>query len=392
MTEYQRQIPDYLGGICTIPTTSRNPNEVTDAENCLFSEARGCYKRPGTKRIVSDLETWIGKESIIEVFPVGRDVLQVVTIQDGKAQVFWVNVDENEVKEFVEFYSDQLTEGNSELEVAKKELEAANDPSPEREEAQKKIREASEKLAEANRKLKQRGFYHKKKGNNYSLVDPQNLNPELTSPIIETKNPYLTITPRKTIKIVENGMVVDKDIPDQTPEKSFRITKDQGRVFILNRDKEVKLTSEEFPDNDKFGNHWLLYFVALTSGRDVSVTVKWNDGSRKLDLGQVGIETVGEDFLRAWNGLEDKPNGFQVIAKEQVVSVRLLSNDISDLKFEFENVAVVVVSEEDGIRAVPSFEALPNFAPEGMIIQVSGSAVTKLDDTWLQYENLGGTN
>ena len=320
----------------------------------MFSEARGCYKRPGTKRIVSDLAI-DDKETMIEVFPVGQDVLQVVTVQDGKAQVFWVNVDENEIREFVRFYEQVLEDDNS----------------------------STQQKQEAQTKLDQRGFYFKKNGNSYSLVDPQNPDLKLGAPIITTEDSYLEIP------------------EDRTPEETFRVTKNQSRIFILNRDKDVRLTGATFPGNGRFKNHWLIYFVALTSGRDVGVTMSWKKGTErklvKLDLGQVSIETVAQDFLDKWEELDEATlsdedrDDFQILAKERVASVRILDSEVTDLKFEFRNVATVELteSEDEEIHSVPSFPALPPFAPDGMIVQVSGSAVTKLDDLWVRFEKGG---
>ena len=341
MSDYQSYIPNFLGGIATIPTTSRQVNEVKDAENCLFSEARGCYKRPGTKRIVSDLDIE-DEESMIEVFPVGQDVLQVVAVQDGKAYVFWVDVDqENKI------------ENDNDL---KKYLE--NNPD-------------------------KKGFYIGKPEGNYSLVDPQNQNLKLSAPIIKTEANYLKLPKEKT------------------PEETFRVTKNQSRVFILNRDKDVRLTGDIFPGNGRFKNHWLIYFVALTSGRDVMVELSWKKGTDrklvKLDLGQVSVETVAQDFLDKWEELDEATlsnedrDDFQILAKERVASVRILDSEVTDLKFKFRNVATLELTEneDEEIHSVPSFPALPPFAPDGMIVQVSGSAVTKLDDLWVRFEKGG---
>lgn len=375
MSIYKSHIANYLGGISTIPTSSRNPNEVTDAENCLFSDARGAYKRPGTKRIVSNLDQW-GidlAESMIEVFPVGEDVLQCVVVQDGKAHVFWVNVDESEIKEFVDHYTEILNAGEYERAKAQAVLDSGTATPQEETDARIKLNGANEKIQIATSKLNHKGFYH---GKEDILEDPQNPELKLDSPVIST-----TKEPEGYLKVEE----------DKTPEETFRVTKNQSRLFILNRDKEVGLRGDTFPGNDEFRHHYLIYFVALTSGQDVSVTFNWKSNSgavtQKLDLGQIGIETAGEKLKEVWDGLTETPEGFEIKAKGQVVSIRILDTaTISDLSFEFSNIAHVELSENEEIRSVPSFRALPPTAPNHMVVQVSGSAVTKLDDVWVRFE------
>ena len=354
MANYQSYIPNYLGGICTIPSVSRTPSEVTDAENCLFSEARGCYKRPGTKRIVSNLAI-DDEETMIEVFPVGKDVLQVVAVQNKKAHVFWINVNERETEEFVENHKNRLKEAEADLKENPENTEALN------------------KKFDAELKLRQRGFYFNK---NDELVDPQNPNTVFNSPVITTDT-------KPEVDYLE--------LPDgQIPEETFRITKDQGRVFILNRDKKVELLANLFPKNTNFANHYLIYFVAITSGQDAKVTLEWEQGdekkSQEVELGQVGIETVGEIFEDKWNELDTIPEGFEIQAEGQVATIRVKDFTIKNLKITVSNIADVQLKEEDGERSVPSFAALPPIAPSGMIVKVTGSRVTKLDDTWLRYE------
>lgn len=363
MSQYQSYIPNYLGGISTIPTSSRNPNEVSDAENVLFSNARGAYKRPGTRRLVSNLNRWNirAEDGVLEVFPVGDQVLQTVIVQNGKASVFWINTDQAEVAEFAEHYKSLRDKGEVQV-------------------SEGRVAEGRSNIQNAQNKLDRKGFYFRKEvgGGTRSdiLEDPQNPNFRPDEPILITdNNPYLATTNR--------------------PEQTFRITRNQSRLFILNRDQEAGLLGQTFPGNEElFRNHWTLYFVASTSGQDVVVTIRWESNGGKveqvLELGQIGIETAGEELLSAWNKIVGgPPSGISIRAKGQVATVRITDTAlISNLSFEYSNMAVVELSEEDNIRSVPSFAALPPTAPNNMVVQVSGSAVTRLDDVWVRFEEV----
>ena len=209
-------------------------------------------------------------------------------------------------------------------------------------------------------------FYRNTRG---EYVCPEDLERPLPRPVIVSRSAYLNL---------RSG---------QKAAESFRVIRAQGKVYVLNRNATVELTSRTTRDNSAYRHYYMIYFVAVTSGLEASLTVKWeNSGaqSQRVVLGEsAGVESAGEKFAAEWT----ETTSLAVTGRGNMAILYNADPDrITDIEITSENIATVVITEEsDDLKSVPSFQALPPYAPRDWIVQVSGSAETRLDDTWLRF-------
>ena len=402
MTQVRSSIPNFLGGLSTLPPVLRERTEVAEADNVLFSLADGAYRRPGTELIHRFLtrptewfldpgeelpdpypfsdetkaqlerggiapEDYVGRlirgQRAIWAFPVSASRVQVLLVGHGTWETLWLDLETN----------DLLRDGDG------------------------------------------------------NPID--SLGRPIGAPTLFGRSDYLKIRnargePLRWPEVLDEKRGV-------RPQRTFRATKSESRIWILNKTVPVRLTDTradqnahnlEFRSGYHF-NHWMLIFYALTSGRDVRVamTFEFEEEDKTLtkygqefNLGdEDGIETVAENFKKQWernlsnSGAQLLPNAYRtkppndvrdlfvVEAKRQTAAVRALGLKIKKLKFYFQNVAARAVSDdakkEDGtpdlaLSGLPTPESLPATAPRDWILEVQGSSSSELDNAWYRFK------
>lgn len=366
MTQVRSSIPNFLGGKSTLPSVSRESTEVAEAKNVLFSREDGVYRRPGAEIIYRLLnrgvDTFVSKndtrpEGIGENLIRYQRAMWCFPASATRAQILLLGHGNWET-----FFID----------------------------------------------LKTNDLLRDKDGVAIDFDD----NPVPLQSYHGTSE-YLRFRDRRGEPLTW-AQVLDENGPQPRPQQVFRVTKSEGRIWILNRTAPVALGNARAPENaGKSGfhqNHWMIVFYALTSGQEVRMAMTFQfDGAKygqEFSLGSDGVETIAERFVAAWaenpentepkllpTDFRTKPTDairsqFDVRARRQTATIRTLSTDITGLDFKFLNVAARPVSDAAGDKALaglPTIESLPATAPRDWIVEVQGSSVSQVDNAWYRF-------
>ena len=188
-------------------------------------------------------------------------------------------------------------------------------------------------------------------------------------------------------------------LPDDiSPQEGFRAQKHEGKIYLLNRTKTVRLLTTTAPDNSIHTNKWLIYFPALTSGADVTVTLSWMyqsmARSSTLTETDASIETIAERLLVT--GADDDPvvlpAGVVTHSALRQVMALTFAAGVTDFRVQASNIVALPFQGNTGggeSTPLPSVEARPTSAPDQWRVKVIGDPVSDLDDLYLVFRAQG---
>ena len=179
-------------------------------------------------------------------------------------------------------------------------------------------------------------------------------------------------------------------LPDDiSPQEGFRVQKHEGKLYLLNRTKTVRLLSQRAPGNSLHVNKQMIYFVALTSGADVQVNMKWQKAgvevTSNLTVSGASIETIAQALFSQWTTL---PDGVRIASYLRQVALITFTPDVTDFELEATNVIALAFQGDTGEgESTPllSLNARPPTAPEGWRLKVIGDPLSDLDDLYLTF-------
>ena len=181
---------------------------------------------------------------------------------------------------------------------------------------------------------------------------------------------------------------------DVSPQEGFRAQKHEGKIYLLNRTKTVRLLTTTAPDNAIHASKWLIYFPALTSGADVTVTVSWSyqgaDVSSTLTVSDASIETIAQELFSQW---ATPPSGVAVASYLRQVAALTFHPGVTDFAVDANNIIALPFQGDTGdgeSTPLPSIEARPTSAPDQWRIKVTGDPISDLDDLYLVFRAQGG--
>lgn len=390
MTQIRSSVPNFLGGLSTLPLTLRERTEVAEAENVLFSLADGAYRRPGTEIIhrflnrpvpefigpgdaipthaalgitnqMVDVGNLIRYQRAMWAFPISGYQAQILLLGHGTWETLWIDLKTNSL-----------------------------------------LRNSQGQPIDSDR-------------NPISPPYPSHFG----------RSQYLRFHTREGDPLTW-AQVLDPQGPRPTPQQVFRVTKSEGKIWILNKTVPARMTTRRAAQNSNIikdglptgyhKDHWMIIFYALSSGQDARIAMTFQaDGvkhGQEFNLGSDGVETIAERFVVEWMAnpentdakllpadFQTKPPDavrarFDVRARGQTASVRVLDDSISDLEFRFLNVAGRPVSDNAGdtaLAGLPTVESLPATAPRDWIVEVQGSSTSRIDNAWYRFKVGGET-
>ena len=397
--EVRQVIPNLAGGLSTLPSLDRNPTEVPDSWNMLFSNTHGAYKRPGTETVggkfvlnpgckilngrpvdVTDPKDPRYTGRYFATFFISPTVYQFLMVGSGVWETGWVDLSNDS-------HTNSVT----------------------------------------------------KTGNELLKVTPEG------TPIEQFTN-----TDAPMLRGMNEYFIYDED-PDGRiphPREVFRATRIGGRIFVVNNRRRVQFTRQvgQYEEtSDRRGidilhkNHYQILFYAITSGQAVKINLSWianwgDTNYRKYDwvftMSNLNIETIAEQFVETWENSSYSlkelfiVSGLQRTAairvKELATSKNLVQEDesyyentgtnlspdkgdeitlvttnppadamikVSNVKFSFTNVAAHVLdSTVSGGNQIPSTQARPITSVDQWNLKITGGTADSSDDIWIKFQ------